>query len=206
MLYIVSPMRPRLDMQPKPKRPTGVTVLAILEILGGLAGLVGGAALIGVAALVSSSNFATLYPQLAGIGSVSTLLYALGALALIFGILGVVLGIGFLGGKGWAWTLGIVVGILNIVVSIAETAIGSSSNIIGIIFPIIIIYYLMRPHVKAFFGKGPAMAAGMQPPPMMSSSMPMGSAPMGSMGMTCKNCGASIPAGATRCPSCGANL
>ena len=193
-------------MQPKPKRPTGVTVLAILEILGGLAGLVGGAALIGVAALVSSSNFATLYPQLAGIGSVSTLLYALGALALIFGILGLVLGIGFLGGKGWAWTLGIVVGVLNIVVSIAETAIGFSSNIIGIIFPIIIIYYLMRPHVKAFFGKGPAMAAGMQPPPMMSSSMPMGSAPMGSMGMTCKNCGASIPAGATRCPSCGANL
>ncbi len=193
-------------MQPKPKRPTGVTVLAILEILGGLAGLVGGAALIGVAALVSSSNFATLYPQLAGIGSVSTLLYALGALALIFGILGLVLGIGFLGGKGWAWTLGIVVGILNIVVSIAETAIGFSSNIIGIIFPIIIIYYLMRPHVKSFFGKGPAMAAGMQPPPMMSSSMPMGSAPMGSMGMTCKNCGASIPAGATRCPSCGANL
>ena len=193
-------------MQPKPKRPTGVTVLAILEILGGLAGLGGGAVLIGVAALASSSNFSALYPQLAGIGSVSTLLYALGALALIFGILGLVLGIGFLGGKGWAWTLGIVVGVLNIVVSIAETAIGFSSNIIGIIFPIIIIYYLMRPHVKAFFGKGPAMAAGMQPPPMMSSSMPMGSAPMGSMGMTCKNCGASIPAGATRCPSCGANL
>jgi hypothetical protein len=143
---------------------------------------------------------------LAGIGNVSTLLYALGALALIFGILGFVLGIGFLGGKGWAWTLGIVVGILNIIVSIAQTAIGFSSSIIGIIFPIIIIYYLMRPHVKAFFGKGPAMAGGMQPPPMMSSSMPMGSAPMGSMGMTCKNCGASIPAGATRCPSCGANL
>jgi hypothetical protein len=51
----------------------------------------------------------------------------------------------------------------------------------------------------------PAMAMG-APPPMMSSSMPMGGAPMGSMGMTCKNCGASIPAGATRCPSCGANV
>src|SRR5712691_2415232 len=157
-------------MQPKPKRPTGVTVLAILEILGGLAGL-------GIGAFL--------------IGSASTLQSALGALAVIFGILGFVLGIGFLGGKGWAWTLGIIVGILNIVVSIAQTAIGFSSSIIGVIFPIIIIYYLMRPHVKAFFGKGPAMAGGMQPPPMMSSSMPMGSAPMGSMGMTCKNCGAS---------------
>jgi lysylphosphatidylglycerol synthetase-like protein (DUF2156 family) len=168
-------------MQPKPKRPTGVTVLAILEILGGLAGLGIGAVLI---------------------GSVSTLQSALGALALIFGILGFVLGIGFLGGKGWAWTLGIIVGVLNIIVSLVETAVVSPSDIAGIIFPIIIIYYLMRPHVKAFFGKGPAMAAGMQPPPMMSS----GSSPMGSMGMTCKNCGASIPSGAARCPSCGASV
>ncbi len=203
MLYIVRSMRDTTQMQPKPKRPTGVTVLAILEILGGLAGLGGGAVLIGVAALVSSADFATLYPQLSGIGGVSTILYALGALVLIFGILGLILGVGFLGGKGWAWTLGIVVGILNIVLSVVQTAIGFYSSIVGIIFPIIIIYYLMRPHVKAFFGKGPAMAAGMQPPPMMSSSMPMGSA---SMGKNCKNCGASIPTGATRCPSCGASV
>jgi zinc-ribbon domain len=169
-------------MQPKPKRPTGVTVLAILEILGGLAGLGTGALLI---------------------GNASTLYSAFGGLALVFGILSLILGVGFLGGKGWAWTLGIVIGVLSIIRSLAEAAIGFYGDIVGIIFPIIIIYYLMRPHVKAFFGKGPAMAGGMQPPPMMSSSMPMGS---GSMGMTCKNCGASIPAGATRCPSCGANV
>jgi hypothetical protein len=192
-------------MQPKPKRPTGVTVLAVLDILGGLAGIGVGALFIGIAALASSS-LATQYPALGTISGISSILYALGALALILGIASIVLAIGFLGGKGWAWTLGIVVGVITIVVSIVETAIGFSTNIIGIIFQIIIIYYLMRPHVKAFFGKGPAVAAGMQPPPMMSSSMPMGSAPMGSMGMTCKNCGASIPAGATRCPSCGANL
>ncbi len=61
----------------------------------------------------------------------------------------------------------------------------------------------------------PAMAPSMMP------GQPMGSIPMGSMGsmssmgtgattgqmgMTCKNCGASIPAGATRCPSCGASV
>ena len=192
-------------MQPKPKRPTGVTVLAVLDILGGIAGIGVGALLIGVAALASSS-LVNQYPSLGSISGISSILYALGGLSLILGILAIVLAIGFLGGKGWAWTLGIVVGVISIIVSIAETAIGFSTNIIGIIFQIIIIYYLMRPHVKAFFGKGPAMPAGMQPPPMMSSSMPMGSAPMGSMGMTCKNCGASIPAGATRCPSCGANL
>ena len=58
----------------------------------------------------------------------------------------------------------------------------------------------------------PAMAPSMMPGQPMGS-MPMGSmgsmgtgAPTGQMGMTCKNCGASIPAGATRCPSCGASV
>ncbi len=180
-----------------------MTVLAILDILGGIFGLLAGAGLIGLAAL-STSSLAAQYPVLANFSGAATLLYAIGALALLFGIFALVISIGFLGGKGWAWTLGIVVGILNIIVSIIETAIGLSSNVVGIIFQIIIIYYLTRPHVKAFFGKGPGM--GSVPPPMMSSSMPMGSAPMGSMGMKCKNCGASIPAGATRCPSCGANI
>ena len=61
----------------------------------------------------------------------------------------------------------------------------------------------------------PAMAPSMMPGQPMGS-MPMGSigsmgsmgtgATTGQMGMTCKNCGASIPAGATRCPSCGASV
>jgi hypothetical protein len=107
---------------------------------------------------------------LGSISGIASILYALGALALILGIVSIVVAIGFLGGKGWAWTLGIVVSIINIIVSIVETVIGFSSNLIGIIFSIIIIYYLMRPHVKAFFGKGPAMAPSMPPP--MSSSAP----------------------------------
>jgi hypothetical protein len=156
-------------MQPKPKRPTGVTVLAILDILGGIVGLAAGALFIGIAALASSS-LAAQYPALGSISGIASILYALGALALILGIISIVVAIGFLGGRGWAWTLGIVVSIINIIVSIVETVIGFSSNLIGIIFSIIIIYYLMRPHVKAYFGKGPAMAPSMQPPPMSSST------------------------------------
>jgi hypothetical protein len=56
----------------------------------------------------------------------------------------------------------------------------------------------------------PSMGPGMMPGQSMGS-MPTGQmssmgtgAPMGQIGMTCKNCGASIPSGATRCPSCGA--
>ena len=156
-------------MQPKPKRPTGVTVLAILDILGGIVGLAAGALFIGIAAL-ASSTLAAQYPALGSISGIVSILYALGAVALILGIISIIVAIGFLGGKGWAWTLGIVVSVINIIVSIVETIIGFSSNIVGIIFSIIIIYYLMRPHVKAFFGKGSTMASSTQPPPRSSST------------------------------------
>jgi hypothetical protein len=156
-------------MQPKPKRPTGVTVLAILDILGGIVGLAAGALFIGIAALASSS-LAAQYPALGTISGIASILYALGALALVLGLISIVVAIGFLGGKGWAWTLGIVVSVINIIVSIVETVIGFSSNIVGIVFSIIIIYYLMRPHVKAYFGKGPTVVPAMQPPPMSSSA------------------------------------
>ena len=179
--------------------------------------MISGAALIGLGLLLGTlaTNAAIAnaiatsgYPGLAslGVGTLSALLVALGAVILILGILYLAVGIGFFSGKGWAWTLGIIVSVLGIVVDVVQIGFGGYSSIVGLIIGLLIIYYLMRPHVKAFFGKGPAVAGGMQPPPMMSSSMPMGSAPMGSMGMTCKNCGASIPAGASRCPSCGAAL
>ncbi len=200
----------------KPPRPTGVTVLGVLEILGGILLLAGGALLLALGAIVGSSSFASQYPNLAGYstGTLSALFYALGIYGLVFGIIALVVGIGFFSGRGWAWTLAIVFGIIDIVITIVEIVIGFSSptGIFGVIIQIIIIYYLTRPHVKAYFGKGPPMGAmGMPGQPM--GSMPMGGTgymgtgpATGQMGMTCKNCGASIPAGATRCPSCGASI
>jgi zinc-ribbon domain len=186
-------------MQPKPPRPTGVTILGVLSILGGLAGLGGGALLLGLSGVVAAT-----YPGGAGVVA------AIGALLLIIGILELVYGIGFFGGKGWAWTLAMIGSVLNIVVGIASIAIGSVGSVFGLIISLLILYYLTRPHVKAYFGKGGSMAGPASMPTSGMGSMPMGSMgsgqPMGSMGMTCKNCGASIPAGATRCPSCGASV
>jgi hypothetical protein len=160
-----------------------------------LVGLAGGALLLGLSGVVAAT-----YPGGAG------LVVALGAIALIIGLLELAYGIGFFGGKGWAWTLAIIGSILNIVVGIVTIAIGSFGSVFGLIISLLILYYLTRPHVKAYFGKGTPMGPSM--PPSAMGSMPTGSmgssTTMGSMGMTCKNCGANIPAGATRCPSCGA--
>jgi zinc-ribbon domain len=178
-------------MQQKPARPTGVTILGVLAILAGLGGISVGALALGVSG---------------GTGFV----VALGAVFLILGILELVYGVGLFGGKGWAWTLAMIGSVLNIIVGIAFIATGSYSSAFGVVISLLILYYLTRPRVKGFFGKGGSMMgpSSMQPPGM--SSMPMGSmgssSTMGSMGMTCKSCGASIPAGATRCPSCGASV
>lgn len=127
----------------KRRRPTGVTIIAILEILGALVMLfVGGLALIGGEAASAL-----------GLGLVSGLIAVLGAIMLILGI--VMLGVawGLWTGKGWAWTFAIVFIVLGIVVGLAQMITGGYHGILTLIIQIIIVYYLFRPNVKAYFGK-----------------------------------------------------
>src|SRR5213594_4304617 len=152
-------------MQPKPPRPTGVTILAVLAILGAIALLFFGAGLIGLGLLlgtltasvdITSAITNAGYPGLAslGVGTISALIIALGAAILILGILYLAVGIGFFGGKRWAWNLGMIVSIIGIVLAIVQLAFGNYGSILSLIISLLIVYYLMRPHVKTFFGKG----------------------------------------------------
>jgi hypothetical protein len=204
-------------MQAKPPRPTGVTILGILAILGGLALLFAGAILIGVGTLASAQVANAIknagYTGLGNIDASTVAVFAigLGALILILGILYFAVGVGFFGGRGWAWTLGIIVSIISIVTDIIQIALGAYSNILGVIIGLLIIYYLTRPHVKAYFGKGPGVATPMAGTPTGVASPTMMSGGMGGTGSTmgtmrCPNCGANVPTGSIKCPSCGANL
>lgn len=127
----------------KQRRPTGVTIITILEILAALVMLsVGGLALIGGGAASAL-----------GFGAVPGLIAALGAIVLLLGI--VMLGVawGLWSGKGWAWTFAVVFIILGIVVGVAHMIAGGYHGILALILQIIIAYYLFRPNVKAYFGK-----------------------------------------------------
>jgi len=155
------------------------TAAFVLSLIGGIFILLGGI----VVAFIGSSFTAV-------IGNIGT---TIGIVGIIMGLI-VILGGVMLYQKPQSHTMwGVIILILSIIALPAFWGFGIGS-LLAFIGAILALVYK------------PAMAAGAMPPPMMSSSMPMGSAPMGSMGMTCKNCGASIPAGATRCPSCGANL
>ncbi len=113
------------------QRPLGVTILAVLAFLGGLLNL---------------------YFGLTGIGF--ALLY--GLLLIVVGLAQLAFGYGAWTGKPWAWMLGLGLYVLNVVLQIVFLIIGSAtigSIIIPIVIAAVIIYYLMTPDVKKFFGR-----------------------------------------------------
>ena len=79
---------------------------------------------------------------------------AMGIVTIILGMLSFVVAYGLLKGLGWAWTLTIVLSIVSIVLNAISIASGNFGGIISIIISAVILYYLYRPHVKTYFGKG----------------------------------------------------
>jgi hypothetical protein len=56
-------------------------------------------------------------------------------------------------GKRWAWTITLILSVIGIILAIASIALGNVGAIVSIIIHGVVIYYLYRPNVKAFFGK-----------------------------------------------------
>ena len=140
-------------MQPG-QRPTGVTILAVLEFIVGIIALLGGlGALVGSAAL-----------GFAGRGMLSGVFGIFGGVALIFGILALVVGWGMWTGREWAWIVGIVLAVLGLVSGVVQLAFFNASAILQILIDLLILYYLTRPHVKAFFKGGKQQMPSSTPP------------------------------------------
>ncbi|TVP39478.1 hypothetical protein [Candidatus Nitrosocosmicus arcticus] len=148
-------------MNSNTKRPIGVTIIAILTIIGGIALLIGGLGFIafaGVLSVVSSEESST---EAANIAALGILPMILGVLMVVIGIIYLIVSYGLLKGKGWAWTITIIVTIIGIVIQIisavstglltSSLASGLATHIIGIIISGIIIFYLYRPHVRSYF-------------------------------------------------------
>ena len=167
-------------------RPLGVTIIAILTIIGGIFLILGGVSLIAVGSIVSLPAATTAnssphaIPQIFGV-----ILAAVGSVLLAIGIGYLIMFYGLLKGKGWAWTITIILLIIGVAIQIISTTTGSvfnasltSSNsgsantnsvisgmiggIIGIAINLVVLYYLYRPRVKAFFGKAtsPSSSSG----------------------------------------------
>src|ERR687892_2090980 len=113
-------------MESQKHRPLGVTVVAILTAIGGLIFLGSGLVL---------------------------LIVGIGVILLALGIAYLVMAYGLWKGRGWAWTITLILSVIGIIVAIVSIILGNVAAIINAIIHGVVIYYLYRPNVKAFFGK-----------------------------------------------------
>ncbi len=111
------------------ERPGGITILAILYILGGLFALAGGAMMLSGGSMFGNA--------LGG-----TILTAVGAIYVIVGLIDFVVAYGLWNLQPWARTVAIVFAIIGLL-----------SFPIGTIISIIILWYLFKPEIKEAFAK-----------------------------------------------------
>ncbi|HEY8139663.1 MAG TPA: hypothetical protein VIE86_01115 [Nitrososphaera sp.] len=141
------------------KRPTGVTIIGILSIIGGIVMLIAGISLVTLAAVVPILPLSDgqINSQLANTGMSTELLgiisSATGGLFLILGIASLIVAYGLFKAKKWAWTISVVLSVVSIAMGIVSVVTGNIGAIASIAISGLILYYLYRPHVKAYFGK-----------------------------------------------------
>ena len=129
------------------QRPIGITVIAILMIIGGLILIFTGLTPLFMGPIISfDSDIVT---------SQLGLLITIGGLVLVgLGIASLIVSWGLLKGKGWARVITLIISIIAIIVAIITLI--SSEDLIHIISVIIyglIIYYMFTKKVRVFFGK-----------------------------------------------------
>jgi hypothetical protein len=147
---------PNQVYQPVRRRPLGVTILAILEILGGIFELVLALGFFAIAALINLTDIrqriGTSVPDWV-LNNAPLIFGILGVFFLVMAIISLVLGWAFLKGKNWARVLAIIFLVLSIIGNVLGIIGGVSifSVLVSIALPIIIVYYLSMPRVKLWF-------------------------------------------------------
>ena len=129
------------------QRPTGITVISILIIIGGLILLFTGISPLVIGPLISiDSDYST--------GSLGFLITIGGLALVILGIASLIVSWGLLKGKKWARTITLIISFIAIIFAIISlVSSGDLIHVISIIIYGIIIYYMFTDKVKLFFGK-----------------------------------------------------
>jgi hypothetical protein len=145
-------------------RPRGVTIAATVNIIVGVAGLFFGIGFIAQDAVLHPfiesaiddlprRNLSADQASTPGFG------IALGAAFIPLAIVSFIVASGLLKGRRWAWTAALVLSIISMGWYAFTVAIipSNGGRTLGVIIGAVTIYYLYRPHVKAYLGKGSKM-------------------------------------------------
>jgi|RhiMetdeSRZDD1v2_1073273.scaffolds.fasta_scaffold529428_3 uncharacterized membrane protein (DUF2068 family) len=109
-------------------RPLGVTILSILAGINGIIGII-----LGIIA--------------------SLIIPPAGVIGIVIGLAWFVLAWGLWTAKGWAWIITVIIAIISIIFNLFGAVTGHIEQIISLIIAAVMLYYLTRPNVKAYFGR-----------------------------------------------------
>ena len=154
-----------MEEKPRVGRPLGVAILAVLDIIVGILAFIGGIAATAVSTIVNDPEIrdairdAMISAGIADVDAVldilATVLLVIGAIMFVMGLVGIVVGWGLWAGKQWAWIIAVIFYIAGIVISAVFMVwpVWSPIDVIGVIIGVVILYYLFRPNVRAWFGR-----------------------------------------------------
>ncbi len=135
------------------ERPTGVTVLGILNIIGGALSLLSGIAFVLMGPMFQSIIMSSSAGMRGMHGyNIFPLFAYLGVAYIIAGVISILIGYGLLKGMKWSWWIEIIFSALGLVGFISMLVLGIIPAIIPLAINGLIIYYLLQPHVKYYFG------------------------------------------------------
>jgi uncharacterized membrane protein (DUF2068 family) len=155
-------------------RPTGVTILGVLFVIGGAFALLGGIGTLAAIPFATNMipnavnnglelNGSPLTPNqqsvlIEGSGPVLT---ALGAILIPLGIASLAVAYGLFKAKTWAWSIAIVLSAILFAINVISLVTGNmsaiTSAVVGMAINAIVLYYLSRRNVRQYFGKIPSI-------------------------------------------------
>jgi len=140
------------------ERPLGVTILGVLGIVGSvLCILLGiGLAFLGIAFFPAGGEFAQFLGGFVGI---------IGMVIIVMGVLSAVLSWGLLNGKYWAWLITLILEVLGVISSLGLLLSAPFFALFSLAIPVVVIWYLLQPHVRAYFEGRRAPTPTYVPPP-----------------------------------------
>jgi uncharacterized membrane protein (DUF2068 family) len=121
-----------------------VTIIAILAAIGGVFAILGGITLLIGGSFIGAATGS------AALGSLASIF---GAVLLVSGVLDLIFAWGAWGLQPWAWTLGVVLQAVALVLGLYNLINGNSGAIVSIAVAAVITYYLFRPEIRAAFGR-----------------------------------------------------
>ena len=151
------------------QKPVGISIIAVLEALGGVLLFIFAAFF---AALSTAGSFwqdlietygTTYIPNIGDL--ITAIALGIAAVFVIFGILAFVCAYGLWTGKGWTWYLSVILLVLGLIGSLLSLAANPVSGIVGLVIAGLLLWYFFRPYVKDYFGLGPAHQPPPTPPP-----------------------------------------